>query len=397
MFNKYDFKYNINDIIKTNIGEITIVNKFYNNKHIKSYQYKCSKCSNIDKILESDLIQGKGCNVCCPTPRKVLIGYNDINTTAPWMIDYMVDKNNAYKYTYGSGNRILFQCLDCGEQKLMKICDMYARGIHCSKCGDGISYPNKIMYNILSQLNLIFEIEKLFDWCIFKKYNNQNKLHKGRYDFYFKLNNKEYIVEMDGSLHFKKGYSNDLLEVKYIDEMKNILAQEHNIEIIRINCEYSDINYIKNNILKSKLNCLFDLTTIDWLKCDKFATSSRVKEICDLWNNGLNNVTKISNLTKLSKVTVATYLNKGTKIGWCDYNGKNELTKRTISNNKKNLSKPVLCIETGKIYNSASECDRCSEDDFGMKLFQTNISLSCRNNKPYKGFHFKYNTIKGIK
>ena len=49
-----------------------------------------------------------------------------------------------------------------------------------------------------------------------------------------------------------------------------------------------------------------------------------------------------------------------------------------------------MCIETGKIYNSTAECDRFSEIDFGVKLFQPNISLVCRNGKSYKGFYFKY-------
>jgi len=376
---KFNFKFSVGEIVKTKIGEVQILEQLRNHKKHKMYKYKCLKCPNTNTILESDLIFGKGCNVCCPSPQKLLVGYNDIATTTPWMIEHMVDKNDAYKYTYGSGEIILFKCKNCGKEKLMKICDFYDRGITCSRCGDGKSYPNKFAFNLLEQLKINFIPEY--------------KFHNFRFDFYFEFNNIKYDLEMDGTL----GHGNNnnfsgqsAKETLKEDEERDNFIKQHNIEVIRIDSKKSNLQYIKNNILTSKLIELFDLNNIDWNEIDKFALSTRVKEVCDMWNSGIDNVTQIHNITKLSNTTIVTYLKRGTSIGWCTYDAKLELTKRTTRNNQKRLSKPLICIETGKIYNSTAECDRFSEIDFGVKLFQANISTCCRNEKPYKGFHFKY-------
>lgn len=387
------FKYNVGDIANTDFGEIQIINSYrHESNNAKRYEYRCLNCSNVDNMTESELISGTGCNVCCPTPRKILIGYNDIVTTNPWMVESMIDGTNATKYTYGSSQRILFKCLECGEPKLMKICNFYDRGICCNKCGDGISFPNKIAYNVLSQLELDFDVEKMFEWCIYID-PKKNKMCKGRYDFYLVFNEKEYIFEMDGEFHSKdNGMSGQKAEdTKYIDNMKDILAEQNNIKVIRIDCCPSNFEHIKKSILESELNIMFDLSNIDWLECQKYALGTKVREVCDLWNSGIKNVTEIYAFVKSSKTTIATYLTRGAKLGWCDYNGQEELTKRTIRNNKKNLSKQLKCIETDEIFESTSECARVSEEVFGMKLFQSNISSVCRKVLPsYKGLHFEY-------
>jgi len=282
------YRYNIDDIINTYSSNIKLINKYIDNKLNRRYDYLCLNCSNKDSLTERDLLRGTGCNVCCPIPRKVLIGYNDIATTNSWMVKSMIDKTNATKYTYGGSQRILFKCLECGEQKLMKICDFFDRGICCNKCGDGISFPNKIAYNVLSQLKIDFDVEKMFEWCIYID-PKKNKKSKGRYDFYFKFDNKEYIVEMDGEFHTKdNGMSGQKAEdAKYIDNMKDELAEQNNIKVIRIDCCPSSLEHIKESILNSELSTLFDLSNINWDECNKYALSTKVREVCDLWNSGI--------------------------------------------------------------------------------------------------------------
>lgn len=78
------------------------------------------------------------------------------------------------------------------------------------------------------------------------------------------------------------------------------MAKEHGIEMIRINCYYSRLEYIKKNILKSKLAELFDLSDFDWGKCDEKARKNieklilnfnltfstlKIKEQVDLFNS----------------------------------------------------------------------------------------------------------------
>ena len=42
------------------------------------------------------------------------------------------------------------------------------------------------------------------------------------------------------------------------------------------------------------------------------------------------------------------------------------------------------------IFKSGHELDRQSKKIFNIKLDYRNISNACRNNKPYKGYTFKY-------
>ena len=68
-------------------------------------------------------------------------------------------------------------------------------------------------------------------------------------------------------------------ESQLADDEKDKLANEHDIEVIRIDCYPSEFEYIRQNVLQnSTLSKIFDLSSINWNKCDEFALSNRVKE-----------------------------------------------------------------------------------------------------------------------
>ena len=82
------------------------------------------------------------------------------------------------------------------------------------------------------------------------------------------------------------------------------------------------MEYIKNSILNSKLNELFDLSKVDWLKCEEFALKNIVKEVCEYWeknNNNENIIPHMTNIFKCNDNTIRNYLHKGNKQGWCNY------------------------------------------------------------------------------
>jgi very-short-patch-repair endonuclease len=190
------------------------------------------------------------------------------------------------------------------------------------------------MYNILYQLNIDFETEKSFNWC---KYNFKNKDRIGRYDFYFRLNNVEYIIEMDGKQHkedIKLGNWNSYHEQRYIDEQKELLAREHCIHVIRIDCEKSELNFIKKNILNSRLNNILNLSMVDWISAEEFACDNLIKIICMYKNNNPNlHCTDIGRLFKLDRSTIRKYFKKGQIHGWCEYNP-NDYTNNEKRQNK---------------------------------------------------------------
>ena len=80
--------------------------------------------------------------------------------------------------------------------------------------------------------------------------------------------------------------------------------------------------YIKQNILDSELNTLFDLANIDWVECDRFAQTHFVVEASKLYNNGLF-IYEIANTLKCARSTIRRWLKQAANIGLCDYDPSN--------------------------------------------------------------------------
>jgi hypothetical protein len=410
-----EFKVEIGTIFKDNKRNLIIIDREYRERtHVRSkniikekwYKYKCNICGFCDDrswMVESSLITSKqGCSCC--DGRTVVEGINSIvdNKETHWMIPYFPKGYEQAKlYTKCSAKRIYPICPDCGRIKETDkpIKNIYNdHSIGCS-CSDGKSYNEKFMFSVLEQLNIISETEKIFEWC---KYNFKNKIRQGKYDFYFEHNNKEYIIETDGGWHKKdnsrSGQTKE--ESKEIDDYKDRLAKEHNIEPIRIDCEKSDLEYIKDKIIHSRLNELFDLSVVNWKKAVEFALSNLVKIACDYKNNNPNiTTTGIGELMDLCRATIGKYLKNGNELEWCNYNPKEESHKNASKNGKMN-GKPVEIFKEGislGVFESASELERQSESLFGIKLLKENTSAVCLGKyKQCNGFIFKYIKNKNV-
>jgi hypothetical protein len=283
-------------------------------------------------------------------------------TTFPKSLEYVKDINDAYKYTFKSTKRIMFKCPNCGYEKEMKICDFSTDGFSCNKCGDGVSYPNKFAFNILEQLGIDFIAEYSPDW-----------IKPMKYDFYFNHNNIEYILEMDGGWHGKNNTLSGKSKEKSIsdDTYKDNEASNHNITVIRISCERSRFDKIVDDILNSKLSKIFNLSKIDWIRCEKYACSSLVKMACDYWNNGIHSTADIGKLMRTNYCTICRYLKTGFLIGICDYTIEEarkiqkEKTKMMIQQTR---SRPIKCVETNQVFSSMNYCSTISEEIFETKL-----------------------------
>jgi len=370
-----EYKYKIGDIVENkNIQILELIKiKKNNNYPVKGYKYRCLIDGNIQDITESNLSQGGGCPIC--DNKKVLKGVNDISTTHSHLVKYFVDIEDTYNNTYGSKQKVSMRCPDCGCIKPVMIYLLNSNGFSCPECGDGISYPEKFMYSVLKQLNLEFETQYNPEW-----------IKPKRYDFYFKINNKEYIIETDGYFHSNNNHMNDKSkeETKVIDDYKDEKALEHDISVIRINSEKSVLEFLKNNILQSQINDLFDLSKVDWLKCHEYACSNLVKTACDLWEKESKSVMEICSILKLSNFAINKYLNQGTILGWCNYNGKNIMRTNGKTRGKQS-GKKIICITNGKIFDSAREANRILGIDYH------GISDCCRGKTKSAG---KINNIK---
>ena len=330
-----EFKIEIGNVFKDNKRDLTIIDR---NKILKKdghgynyfqkwYKYKCNKCGYSDGwIEESKLLTIKrGCSCC--NGNTVIKGINDIATTNPELVKYFVNIEDVYTHTYGSNKKVKIKCPDCGFEKEIKICDLYRHGFLCNKCSDGISYPEKIMCNLLDELLINNKQSESFITQFSK--TNAKWCDKYRYDFYFKKDNEEYIVETHGMQHYKEsGFNRSLEEEKLNDRNKKELAIKNGIKpenYIAIDCRYSELEYIKNNIINSRLNEIFNLNEVDWIKIGQDSEKNLVKEVCDYWklhNNINNEILKPTNLVSIFKIrycTIIKYLNKGNKLNWCKY------------------------------------------------------------------------------
>ena len=398
------------DMIITDRKIVVSYDKNNNKYNYRYYKYYCNLCGydggrhyNINNekyhnelwILESNLFNQKnGCACCCIPSRIVIEGINDIPTTAPFMIPYFQGGYNEAKlYTYGSNKHIYPICPDCGriKEKLVMINTIYSHHSIGCICSDGISYPEKFMYSLLEQLKIEFITEYSPEWIKSK-----------RYDFY--IPSLKLIIEMDGELgHGKRVISKRGItkqESLNIDDYKDKLAREHEIEVVRIDCDKSKLDYIKQNILSSRLNELFNLSIMDWLKCEEFALNNLVKKTCEIKKDNPNLTTgDIGCILNLDAQTIRKYLIRGSNIwNWISYNSIEErkiFEEKRIKKCIEKCSKQVEIFKSGislGVFPSCAELSRQSEELFGVKLLNSGISKSCNGKaKTYKKeYTFRY-------
>lgn len=318
--------------------------------------HQCTVCGYKWKVDTNSLINShRGCPMCKGGTNTIIRGVNDMWTTNPELASLLANPEDGYKYSQGTSKKTCFKCKNCGTvSKPLSIHKVKTRGFNCKSCSDTRSLPNRIMYNILSYLNINFEDEKKFEWCKFKV-NEKNRI--GIYDFY--INSLNLIIEMDGRFHydFNNLSKQSLTTSQFIDLEKDRLAIEHGIKIIRIDCYNSDIDYIKEHILNSELTNYINLKNINWNYCFYHTIPNYVKDIWEKYNNGVT-IMDLSREYNKDYGTISKYLKMGNNMGKCNYTLDGYHTE-------------VICLDTLKVYNKISEAQR----DTGA----TNISYACRS------------------
>ena len=298
-----------------------------------------------------------------------LVG-NKIINKAPWMLEYLVNELDAYKYTYGSGTYLDVECPRCGRVHKAKPTVIFQYGFSCPMCGDGFSLPNKIMRNVLTRLKIPFIAEvnkKHFKW-----------MDKYKYDFYININNSNIIVEMDGGYH-KQQQETDLI--------KTNLVLSHQFDIIRIDCDYNcqPFEYIKNNILNSKLSSLICLSEVDWKLCKKETSGSLIAFACELWECREYSLGEIAETIKCNKITASSYLQYGFDIGLCPSYDKKEVFYRG--------SNPYLAVcFNGTVVSAFRHVYQLclkANDIFGTDFHLESVRACYNKKQTYKGYNIK--------
>lgn len=300
--------------------------------------------------------------------------------THPEFVGWLFDKEDAKKYSYGTSKKVDWICPQCGWIVKNKSINHVINRNHvpCPRCSDGVSYPNKFMYDMLLQLNVEFISEYMPDW-----------IKPKRYDFYIPI--YDIIIEMDGNIgHGNKTFDNLTPdESVFIDNYKDKKALDNGIEVIRIDSRISDLKYIKNSIVNSKLSTLFDLNNVDFLLCNKNAYSSLKIRVCDLWNK-YHEMEDILREVKLPRGTIIKYLKDCSEYGLCDYNPKEQMIrsgKRNIYNACFSNSIKVICLDTMEIFDSISDAYRW----LGYNPDGHTIQDACKGKQKTAGKHPKTN------
>jgi hypothetical protein len=238
-----------------------------------------------------------------------------LRETRPDVFNMIKDKATYYNIGVGTQKEVELICPICGCILTQRINNVVKFGISCKRCGDGISFGEKFVFNILEQLKVDFDIHVKFGWSNGKIYD------VGLY------NNKQLIglIEIHGDQHYNQGFATcggrTYEEEVENDNYKKDIALKNGISndmYIIVDCRISSFNYIKSSIENNKFFNQYDLSKIDWSLCAKNATSSYTAKAWNLWEAGYN-VGLIAKQLKVNRYTVRRYLKHGAQAGLCSY------------------------------------------------------------------------------
>lgn len=457
-FLEYDgWEYEIGQqIIKDNIDIIITDRKREKGKD--KYKIYCNKChfdSNSfyfhqeykeEYWIDSNHIERLKFCPCC-FGRIVKPGINDIYTTAPHLINYLINKDDGYKNTKCSNKIKNLKCPDCKRKLHTLLSNVYYFGNPCI-CNDGYSYPNRMIYYTV--LELKEKTNNVEEW---EREYSPEWIKPKRYDMYIKYNGIKYIIEMDGGIGHGNICNLDTETKKRIeiDKEKDKIAKEHGFIVIRIPCVLKFLIDIKDEIYNYLKN-YFPVDVIDWNMVLDNSFRNIHKQICDDYENTNLNIKEISQKYHYSEVGIRAILRNGQKIGWCTiyktgglkYN-KRSMSPEEVDNiklaDKLLLENPEISIEqivkiTGvshdrlrnhwksenllekskkrgrgkpkevyvyndngliKKYNSTKELVTNSMNDFNIQFNAKNIQGVCvGRRKRYMGLYFSYTPLNDI-
>ena len=313
------YLYKVGQILEFKQGRIEIIEQIRlkhskNSDYLdKGYRYKCLECGYIGEKKEGEFKRERGCRAC--VGQTINVGKNDLWITHPEVAKQLLNEEDGYTVTYSSTKYLKFKCSECGNIVEKQVQDVARRDkLFCSNCSDGVPMGERILGNILTQLNIEYKHDSKMYWS-----NNK------RYDFYIPSLNM--IIETHGEQHYTKAFGDTTVEEQQEnDEYKKDLALENGInKYIVIDTSVSDFNYIYNSI-ESSLHNLFDFNKLDIEKLKESSSTSLFLKVCKEWKDG-NSLEEIAKINRLSVDGVRKYVKRETDLGYCYYNGKEEILK----------------------------------------------------------------------
>lgn len=362
---------------------------------LEEFYFKCQKWNhNSTKKQIRSLIHGKYENGLC----------TECKSFGQWLLDTEGDLNSwsnkneisPFLIPKHSTEKRYLICRDCNSHKLMRIDKYLEKGLSCNACSDKTSSGEKFVANMLTQLKIEYipQLSKsTFTWC--KNYF---------YDFYLPQYN--IIIEVDGAFHFKTHSKNDMTieDIMAVDLDKDNISLKNGIYLIRINYNYpresTKLSFLKENIIKSPLPMIIDLSNIDWNECIQQAKSSKISKSCNYYTTYTKDITKISSLMNVNENTIKKWLKQGSDLGLCNYNHENHKKRenkieQSKQNKKTKRGKKVEMFDIQGnslgIFKSATYLCNVSEEKFGQKFLIQKVSQVANGKRNHhRNYIFRY-------
>ena len=381
---KRNYKYNIGDKIQCKDGSYsTILEKTVGKRNESAYVCKCNK-GHIYERLQTRI--DRNCPYC--SNKIIKQGINDISTTNKDLFSMLVDKDFGYTHCETSQEKTDFKCPTCKRVIYKSPYLIKHQGLCCPHCSDGYSYGEKFIMNLLNVIGVDYITQyssKDATWC-----------ENYRYDFY--IPSVDCIIEVHGLQHYEDCSWCSCEEVQKNDLNKKELAEKYVSKYIVLDVRYSTLKYIKQSILRSELDDILMLycfsNKFTWKELHKKSISPIIDEIIKYYNNGITDVTELANLLKISNPTIVRYLKDASSMNLCDYDPEKkriDILNKNHAFNSERTSKPIMCVEDGRVYRNSRIAEENSMEIYGKQLDRRNIHDVCSGRqKTTKGLYFKF-------
>ena len=183
----------------------------------------------------------------------------------------------------------------------------------CPYCGDGMSYPERYVSALLTQLKISFRREYTV------RFQKEGKNGHYKYDFYDEERNL--LIEVHGLQHFVPGVfsrvgGSPLEVIQQRDREKEQFAREVlRLQYVNLDCRESEAEWIRTEVIK-KLDC-YPLEKINWEQVRQDANASLTLRMVELYQQGCTQK-EIGEILHVHSATVCQKLKKAAEDGVFD-------------------------------------------------------------------------------
>ena len=324
--------FDIGQTFETRHGTMVLVDRFdtYNDvgKHYRKYTIRCPKGHEYT-VDEYYLKAGrlKTCKLCNHPPI-----INSDPEFAKWFVDPTIPETRSHSVH----DKADFYCQNCGRiVKDLAINNIYKRRyIPCPYCSPNITYPERYVSALLTQLNATYKRQ----YCV-RPSNNYADI-RYLYDFYDPQ--KKLIIETHGQQHFVHSNFERLSGITLEQTVKRDQDKERyatdilGLSYVFLDCRYSEASWIRAEAIE-KLSAFYSLECVDWIQVEKDSHNSDTIRIIELRKQGYD-FSEISEIVHLEISNVYLKLNRAFKSGLCD---KSVLPLKKTADHTKAKEKPL--------------------------------------------------------